>query len=763
MSGLDRTTVHRGAHAEAWSWPADPQRYDKSPLLTQAERQALVALGDDPTGWRRKREPTWLELKRLVDPLRDARDSFHTVTTRGPYAADGAVAYVLQSCLSDGRVYWGWDQPTWARVCADTSRSFLNGPSPRWAYDSGRQYVIALAYLLGEFTDPLPVEAFERIRVAKIIFGLAAVNVAIARADAAAAALGYRASESSDACRLHSAACEALLLARSPNLEALSGPLLDRLRSASTLKPRKRADIYRLHRALASVGLVAPSTWEQSRPLAGGEGVATAWTLSVDRWYDTSTLAPFSRRCLRSVLLQVGRWLAVDHPHIQSPGDWSAQHCATFLAHVDRWCVGDHTSCSASLVASRVGQPLRPRAKAHRIHAVRQFFRDCQEWEWIPRRFDPARSLSTPRNLQALIGPDPRVIDDKVWAKLMWAGLNIGLEDFPKYGLGACYPIEMLRALTLTWLFAGLRSDEIERLRVGCVRWQAESAGGSGHAHAGRDGVCLLDVPTNKTGTAFTKPVEPLVGRAIGAWEAVRPSQPALPDRKVSASVHMLFCYRGHVVPRSYINRTIIPSLCRKAGVPLADARGRITSHRGRATIATQLYNAKDPMTLFELQAWLGHRSPHSTQHYARITPTTLTRAYRDAGYFARNVRAIEVLVDRDAVQSGAAATGTPWQHVDLGHGYCTYSFFEQCPHRMACARCEFYVPKGSSKAQLLEAKGNLQRMLVEIPLTEDERAAVEDGGAAVDRLLERLAEVPTPGTPHPFPERSRALTSDST
>jgi hypothetical protein len=30
---------------------------------------------------------------------------------------------------------------------------------------------------------------------------------------------------------------------------------------------------------------------------------------------------------------------------------------------------------------------------------------------------------------------------------------------------------------------------------------------------------------------------------------------------------------------------------------------------------------------------------------------------------FARNVRAIEVLVDRDAVTSAAAAAGEPWQH----------------------------------------------------------------------------------------------------
>jgi hypothetical protein len=103
----------------------------------------------------------------------------------------------------------------------------------------------------------------------------------------------------------------------------------------------------------------------------------------------------------------------------------------------------------------------------------------------------------------------------------------------------------------------------------------------------------------------------------------------------------------------------------------LDDARGRITSHRARATIASQLYNAKEPMTLFELQAWLGHRSPETTQYYARITPTTLAKAYTDAEYFARNVRTIEVLIDRQVVEQGAVAHGTPWQYFDLGHGYC--------------------------------------------------------------------------------------------
>lgn len=108
-------------------------------------------------------------------------------------------------------------------------------------------------------------------------------------------------------------------------------------------------------------------------------------------------------------------------------------------------------------------------------------------------------------------------------------------------------------------------------------------------------------------------------------------------------------------------------------------------------------------------------------------------------------MRTIEVLLDQDAIRSGAAITGKPWKYYDLGHGYCTYDFFDQCAHRMACAKCSFYRPKANTEGQLLEGKQNLQRMLQEIPLLEDERAAVEDGLEAMNKLLQRLATVPTP------------------
>ncbi len=79
------------------------------------------------------------------------------------------------------------------------------------------------------------------------------------------------------------------------------------------------------------------------------------------------------------------------------------------------------------------------------------------------------------------------------------------------------------------------------------------------------------------------------------------------------------------------------------------------------------------------------------------------------AEYFERNLRLIDVLIDQDAIKSGAAAAGQPWRYYDLGHGLCTYDFFDTCPHRMACAKCSFYVPKGSSREQIIEGKATTE------------------------------------------------------
>jgi integrase len=709
--------------ADRWQWPIVQERYDRSHGLAPGEAAALRGLGVE--GMRRvhhrhRQAPQWRDAGRLLRPLEDVNMVLeHSGTFHQRRAVLDAVAVVLLRCSHEQRSFWAWTQAEWLQLIGRDQAQFLRS-APPWADGSVRPCLVAYGYLLGGFTDFGALGKFSRAALAWRVFGRERVDAAVGRIREVLAGWGYRLGEQEDKL-LPTVVCQLLLLNRSPHLEDLSSELFQRVRQSRLLPERHCNVLHAMQRAAAALGLCEPPALASRRPRV--EGMPPLWARWVERWHATSTLAPRVRGGFRTTLFKVGRWLAAEHPEITEPTQWTRQTCAAWVAALDRMKVGDFVQRSAGL-GDRAGKPLSASTKATNLTAVRTFYRDCQEWEWLPRRFDPQRVLGTPRSIAALVGPNPRTIADEVWAKLLWAGLHLTEQDLPASRAGAFYPLELVRAMTLTWLFSGQRSDEIARLRLGCIRWQHGNApiDGDSDQVLARDAACLLDVPVHKTGTAFTKPVDPVMGQAVDVWQAARPEQPRMLDRRTGEHVDFLFAFRARRVPATYINTTLIPMLCRKAGVPTADVRGTITSHRARSTIASQLYNAKEPMTLFELQAWLGHRSPQSTQHYAKLTPTTLTRAYKDAGYFARNVRTIEVLLDRDAITSGTAASGEPWQYYDLGHGWCSYTFFEQCPHRMACARCDFYTPKDSTKAQLLEAKDNLQRMLASVPLTDDER-----------------------------------------
>jgi integrase len=727
-------------------WPISVAGFDRREL-SLLERRCLTELGADLLRRHGHRDDArlWKPIGRLLRPLEAAYAALRwqppDLRHQRRFAID-AMGLVLMRSGQLGTAYWQWRTEDWTSLIGTSAAEFLQ-PWDGWLDSGVRPYVLAYGYLLAGFTGLHRIGRFLRPALAWRVFGREPVDAAVEQVQKILAGWGYGGTED----RWATVTCQLLLISRSPYLGDLTDDLFERVRRDRLLGERLDGAVHGVHRAVAELGFVTPPSLVGSGP-AAITGAPAAWTAMLERWYATSTLTPKTRGITRNVLAKAGRWLAAEHPEVTGPADWTRQTCASWVAAVDRMSVGDHVE---RVTASASGGPLKPKSKAGYLRMTRTFFRDLQEWEWIPRRFDARTALATPRSIKALTGPDPRVIADEVWAKLLWAGLNLETQDL-NTTVGRTYPLELVRAITLAWLFSGQRSDEIARLRVGCIRWQHD-----GHAIRSdestvlaRDAVCLLDVPTHKTGGAFTKPVDPLLGQAVEAWQKIRPNQPPMRDRRTGELVEFLFAFRAQRVDKHYINESVIPVLCRKAGVPTADVRGVITSHRARSTIASQLYNAKEPMTLFELQAWLGHASPESTRHYAKITPNTLTRAYRDAGYFERNTRTIEVLIDRDAITSGQATAGGPWQYYDLGHGLCRYTFFEQCPHRMACAKCDFYTPKDSSKGQLLEAKTNLQRMLTAIPLTDDERAAVDDGQAALDKLLEQLTDIPTPAGPTP-------------
>ncbi|MEA2539460.1 MAG: hypothetical protein QOH35_826, partial [Acidobacteriaceae bacterium] len=89
-----------------------------------------------------------------------------------------------------------------------------------------------------------------------------------------------------------------------------------------------------------------------------------------------------------------------------------------------------------------------------------------------------------------------------------------------------------------------------------------------------------------------------------------------------------------------------------------------------------------------------------------------------------------------------AASRGEAYKFVHLGHGYCANPYWAQCQHRMACQRCDFYVPGDSTRAQAPEANTHNQRLMEQIPITETERKALAGDQAALQRLIEAS---PTP------------------
>ncbi len=717
-------------------WPMRLDQYDRSASVSRNELTLLRALLAQ--GWRgQHRKPEWIvPLARILEPLQTAMDAIQEPCN----GASAAVHVILAETVKHKRTVWHWSHQHWIQILGHRA---VEAKTPGRGFET-RTGLLAMGAMLQCLGDVRDFGQFDRPALAHRIFGKTAVAEADIQILNQLAAWGFGKSKQPIVmfC-LH----ELLLLNQSPRLEDLTFDLLAGLYENPRPKIRKQG-LYRISLCLHQIGVLEkplPHSFTVARIGKADnllEGIDPRWVAFVDRWVATTTLEEGARLDTYYLALKAGRWVTKTFPEQASPELWTRQTAAQYVAAVCRLTVGEW-ACQIRHKELQ-GKPLKAAAIASYLSALRTLFRDGAEWEWIPRRFDPRICLRNPPSIRNKLGPNPRAIADDVWAKLVWAGVNLTEKDIcPVKGKHHMYPLALLRATAMIWLFAGLRADEIFRLRIGAISWGPRNE----DLTAAR--VCYLNVPINKTNIAFVKPIDSIVGEAIEEWEKIRPAQPSQLDKKTGEMVDFLLSTRTRRLSQRYLNRIMIPALCRKAGVPRSDARGLITSHRARTTIASQLYNAKEPLTLFELQAWLGHRNPVSTQFYANITPTKLARSFDDAGYFERNLRAIDVLIDQSAIRRGVA-DNEPWKYYDLGHGYCTYDFFDQCAHRMACAKCSFYLPKDSSAASLLEGKQNLLRLRQRIPLLDSEIAAVDDGVQAFDALLKALEAVATPSGPTP-------------
>jgi integrase len=123
------------------------------------------------------------------------------------------------------------------------------------------------------------------------------------------------------------------------------------------------------------------------------------------------------------------------------------------------------------------------------------------------------------------------------------------------------------------------------------------------------------------------------------------------------------------------------------------DERGRpvhMTPHQWRHTLGTRLINMDVPQEV--VRRILDHDSHAMTQHYARLSDTTIRRHWEKA----RKVNAAGQTVALDP--SGALADAA-WAKQRVGratqalpNGYCQLPLVKTCPHANSCLTCPMFV-----------------------------------------------------------------------
>lgn len=695
--------------------PFEISRYVLPSELSQSERAAIAS---------RFQRSNWTHLQtsapQLVAPLFELSErsgtSFRLATL--------SIAALLLRMHQTGVPCWRWDELQWLNI--------LNGRA------GSRPYLTAVAYHLGHFRTLQRIGKFRQSGIyAAAIFGVGIFSHEHVRLAHALRSLGYAARH----LELHLSSVLGTLMLENgdPRLETFTEDLL-RGSQAHRTEGIARA-VGKVSYGLAALGILDKPLrmrgyveWRKKSIF----GISPDWVEWCRRWRDTSTLRPKTRESNYSFILRTGLWLAREHPQITAPQGWEMSTCADFIRAVDRMLVGEWALDSAPTQRPKeLRRPIAVNSKRSFLHAIRRFFIDFELWGWGRLRLSPRHHLATPRTIAFSSGVNPRVIDDTIWLKLIWASLNLERDDLLSE---IHYPLAMIRAMAVIWTHAGLRRNEITRLVVGCAHAQECDINHEDGSLVKSGTLCYLDIPASKTFKAFVKPVAVVVKNRIDAWLLERPTEQAsLLDERTGEKVHYLFQFRGKRVGSSVLNETIIPMLCAKAGVPLKDSRGRITSHRGRASAVTALANVPDGMSLIELMQWSGHSSPSSTLHYIRIRPTKLAASFVKADQMSHM---ISVLIDHDVI---AKQTQEPYTFYDLGDSYCTNPFWSSCPHRMACAGCDFNLPKAGSRAQALESRASIRRYLEEVPLSIEERAIVEGDIEKLDNLVQKLDKIPTP------------------
>jgi len=755
--------------AIGWQMPMVPESYDQSPL-THEEWQALSHLsqsrirgGNDPRSKESRSARSMLTRFDLpiADVFRLRHQDCSAETVRD-------VQHVMRCEMYRRRkMFWEWSEDEWLDMLCPTWAIFSTKYGVR--NSTIRTSLLDDAYLLGEVTDLRVVGIGLQItEAAKTYFGAGLLREQCERVMKTLADKGY-ANREHNIRLLQQCLSMLFVLNRSPYLEDISERLLAEVAAESK---RMRHMCQRITISLQSLKMFSPQPKKKQVVSSSFErgGMADEWYEWCVAWYEQAVdLTPHIRRQYIGSLLAIGRWLSQQVPEVHIPEQWTEDLALRFRTDVCSWTIGAYASEEGRrrIPAGKWGRPLKPQAIACYLCALRRFFSDLTRQPHpvagrparrITLDFSPKEVLTVPQQIRrAQDATAPRDIDLRVWAKLTIAAATLSESDLPQ---GALYPLSFYRALGLVWVTSARRPNEIARLRLDCVRqdWDPDMYEEDGHpverfvtAGGNQQGtqeprgeqvprICYLHIPAGKNRGSFWIWLPDYVAEAIKVWKQERPpSQGKLFDQKDRQEVEYLFCCRDMRVGWRFINTSLIPTLCMRAGVDVEDAKGRITGHRGRSTRLTLL--RRNGVGLDDLAEYAGHANTRTIRRYANQDPLQLHRIIKDADDLSR---VIEGVVDMQATAQGLPALR--WfigYDADGEPMFCGNQVYVTCEHRLDCKRCGMFI--GGEKARLLREGEQTLPVTSKVPMTPLEKCVVEGDQAGAEECRAALHQVPAP------------------
>jgi len=753
----------------AWRMPLLAGAYDTRPV-SPAEWSALdiVVQAHAGAALSTPARRASAVLERLTRPIVDVARLRHGEATAESFQTQvTAIRRILFGLMWDRQEgYWQWSAQTWMGALAPDAVTF----AARHGH-MGRPSLLDLAYLLCGFDRFTAIGRGTRfIDMAQAIFGPRRVEEEVARVRSVLAGpdgMGYSAKQAGHG-ELTRALALAMLLNRSPFLEDMTREFFVSL--ADAYPEEAESLLHRVSKALVVLGLFPPYAHRRktAKEVCDPGGCPEEWYRWAVAWYRTSgkNLAPGgAKRCLGSILI-AGRWLAVNHPAIVSPDQWTEDLALEYRASLYTERIGQYVNPAQEKALRNKGlwgKPLDHAGISTRLVHLRTFFNDLQNTphaiDGEPGRriavtFKPSVTLRLPKVTQhALRNVEPRDIQPLAWQKLAGAAARLTPDDWPA---DAYWPFEAIRALALLWITAARRSDELLRLRVDCLReeWDPDMLDEDGEPlpQAGdvvgesRDGshtIWYLRVPTNKYGGEFYVWIPPYTARAINDWIAVRAKlAPQRYDAKDREFADLLFTAHGRGMTRAFLNQRLIRFLCERAGIDYKDAKGNYTCHRGRSSRITLLRQCG--MELDDLAQYAGHKDTATIRRYARTHPLELHRKVAKADVLSTIIEGI-FLPD-------ASLKGLPSLFWHLGYDtdgtprYCGLPTYHACPHRLDCPKCGLHV--GGEKARMIQEDPSGVPVTTSVPLTLAAHLREEGKDSEAEHALRAQADLSPPVPP---------------